>query len=110
MGEDAENIEKACLSVDSDRVFVGFKEGILYSATKDFYNKFKKHIWACHLPQKLKKIPRKGQCLCITFWHNYLPVKIELREKEDWIVIFKRNKLSKGVCCLAGCKVKGLNR
>ncbi len=98
-------INSACLSVHSDRVFVGFEEGVFKTATSGFYRRHWGEIWCCELSDNLfSNIPKRGQGIRITNWHGAVPVKIEMKNKRGWTTIFQRDELPEGLACLAGCE------
>lgn len=101
-----EKINSACLSVDSERVFVSFVDGVLRTATRCFYRQYKDSMWACTLEGTLSEMPKKGQRLRITNWHHGLPVKIEIKEGKTWETIYERDELPEGIHCLANCAGK----
>ncbi len=98
-------IDPVCLSVDSDRVFVGFEGGVFKTATRDFYRRYRSDVWRCGLSAELfSRIPKRGQGIRITNWHNAVPVKIEIKNRRGWETIFQRDELPGELTCLAGCK------
>jgi len=96
-------INPACLSVEDNRVFVSFEDGILRTATRKFWRTYHTGAWCVQLGDKLSKMPRKGQQLRVTNWHHGVPVKIEAKYMGIWKTIFERKELPDNLHCLAHC-------
>ncbi len=102
--EMSEKIHTECLSVDNDRVFVSYADGVIRTATKEFYRRYKDSIWAAKLFKPLAfGSLTPGQRLRVTNWHGGLPVKIEAKVKRHWEIIYEIDELPEGITCLAGC-------
>jgi len=101
-----DKINSACLSIEDDRVFVSFKDGVLRTATGKFWRTYRTGMFVVKLESGLSKVPRRAQQLRITNWHHKMPVKIEAKGKGIWETIFERSELPDNIHCLANCGSK----
>jgi len=98
-----EEINPKCLSINNDLVFVSYRDGVIRTASKDFYRRFKDSSMVAKLVKPLSAIPTTGQKIRITNWHNGLPVKIEAFIGKHRETIYEIDELPDGLTCLAGC-------
>ena len=87
------NLNRRCLTVDNDRVFVSYDNDHEFrTAPRAYFQRHHDSVFASSL-QGLKDLPEKGAQLRITLWHGGIPVKIEVLVGRKWKVLFERKNL-----------------
>lgn len=92
-------VKEECLSIDANRVFVDYEDGIIKTATPGFFRRYKTHIWVAKLTKPLLAIPKQGQRLRMTLFHRAIPIKVEIKEGRAWKLIYESNEVP---TCRAG--------
>lgn len=93
-------IKKQCLEY-VNRVFVSYEDGVIRTASPEFYKCHETYNKCAALTKPLSQIPKEGVALRVALWHGMVVTQIEAMIEKNWETIYRIEELPNNLSCYA---------